>query len=340
MKFEYLWSFHYFRAFAILNIVVLHLWVLPADDSLLVHTQVLLKEVLFHDSTIYFIFISGFLVMHLKERFTLYSYYKSKLKHVLVPYVVISISLITIYALFGSKTENLTIEFMARSVMAILLGKVNFHFWYIPFITLIFIITPFILKINRKIICYTAPLFFVLPLLGTRTGTEITIGQYVYFFPIYIIGMVVNLKLEKVRLFVKVYNQLIVTTFFLSLTVLLFLLAKYDFRISYPNYFESLYYINRITVILLFVKFSSEIGYNKYPVIGKIADYSFAIYFLHWAIGNFFQPFFFRILADFNHLYWIPLSLLFTICVIFFCFAIIRSVKFMLGKWSKPLIGY
>ena len=340
MQTNYLWSFHYFRAFAILNIVILHLWVLPANNTFIVRSQMMFKELLFHSSTIYFIFISGFLVMHLKKRIVTAGYYKSKLKNVILPYTIISIGLIFVYSFFGSKTESFTLAFVKKSVMDILTGKVNFHFWYIPFISLVFLITPFLLKLNQKTMLYLAPLMFLLPLLGTRTGTDITIGQYVYFFPMYMIGMFVRLKLDTIQVWIAKNRLWIGAIYIASLLMLFALLLPYDLNTSYPFYFESLFYVNRLMVIFLFINISGRISFNKYPLIGKIADYSFALYFIHGAIGIFLQPRFFSLLNQIEQRYWIPLSLLLTFCIILVCLLLIRIIKLIFGKRSRLLIGY
>jgi hypothetical protein len=340
MSVSYLWSFHYFRAFAILNIVILHLWVLPSNGSILVHHQIVIKELLFHSSTLYFIFISGFLVMHLKERITTKGYFISKLKNVILPYILISFGLIFVYGFFGSKTETLDYNFIKKSFLDILYGKVNFHFWYIPFISLVFLMTPFIIRLDKKILLFIAPLILLLPLLGTRSGTEITLGQYLYFFPIYITGMIVRLKLEKVQEFVKHYFFIILAGFITTFLVLFFLLKNYDFNNSYPSYYEGLYYLNRLLVIFIYIKISNSITSNRYPIIGKIADYSFALYFIHGAIGIFLQPFFFSFLDGLDEVFWIPVSLILTLCIILLCICIIKITKLMLGKNSKFLIGY
>ncbi len=147
MASKFLWSFHYFRAFAILNIVVLHLWVLPNNGSSLVRFQMVFKELIFHSSTLYFLFISGFLVMHLKEKLTWKRFYLAKFRNVLLPYLIISIALIVLYAVLGSEKQIIDRAFLSNSMLALIYGKVNFHLWYIPFIIPIFLLTPFLLKI-------------------------------------------------------------------------------------------------------------------------------------------------------------------------------------------------
>src|SRR5688572_33063046 len=90
---------HYFRAFAIVSILFAHLWELPIghDDR---PTLYAVRELLFHASTMYFLFISGFLSIHLSADFDTKRYYRSKLLYVVVPYTLLST------AIFGIKQAS------------------------------------------------------------------------------------------------------------------------------------------------------------------------------------------------------------------------------------------
>ena len=90
---KYLKHIQYFRAFAIINIVFIHTWEFPSDcrhnaSFYLLNT---IRELVFHDSTIYFLFISGFLFQYLSPKFELLKYYKSKLHYVIFPYIFMTL---------------------------------------------------------------------------------------------------------------------------------------------------------------------------------------------------------------------------------------------------------
>ena len=91
-------TFHYFRAFAILSVMLTHMWVGPLldDDGSSGKLLDSLRQCLFHSSTIYFIFISGYLFDHVNRRraFRLLRFYKAKLLHVFCPYCVLSLLLL------------------------------------------------------------------------------------------------------------------------------------------------------------------------------------------------------------------------------------------------------
>ena len=93
---------HYFRAFAIFSVISVHMWIVPPLEG---HESMsrfldMLRGVLFHSSTLYFVFISGYLFHFLAQRkFDLRTYYRKKLLNVIVPYVILSV-FFTGYAFF------------------------------------------------------------------------------------------------------------------------------------------------------------------------------------------------------------------------------------------------
>ena len=87
-------AMHYFRAFAIFSVISVHMWIVPPLEG---HESMsrfldMLRGVLFHSSTLYFVFISGYLFHFLAQRkFDLRTYYRKKLLNVIVPYVILSV---------------------------------------------------------------------------------------------------------------------------------------------------------------------------------------------------------------------------------------------------------
>ena len=75
-------AMHYFRAFAIFSVISVHMWIVPPLEG---HESMsrfldMLRGVLFHSSTLYFVFISGYLFHFLAQRkFDLRTYYRKKL---------------------------------------------------------------------------------------------------------------------------------------------------------------------------------------------------------------------------------------------------------------------
>ncbi len=340
MSKQFLWSFHYFRAFAILSVVASHVWVLPNLNSKLGNTQRLIKELFFHDSTIYFVFISGFLIMHLKEKITTSSYYISKVKNILIPYTLICIFLLFVNGVLGEKTEVIDMQFVKDGIYKIISGNVFSHLWYIPFITLIFIVTPFLVKLPESVFVKITPILLLLPLLGTRSGTEINLGQYLYFFPIYLFGMFVRVKLDVLHEILKNNNKSVLFLVIGSFALLFVLLKNHELTQPYQNYHEGSFYLNRLLIILFFIGQYQAINHNGFTLFSKIADYSFALYFIHPVVAKVLSPIYLSFLENTKQVYWFLISIIFTLIVIALCMVVIRLTKYFFGKKSKLLIGY
>lgn len=92
-------TFHYFRAFAIVSVMLTHMWVGPvlAGSEDAARLQDSLRLCLFHSATIYFVFISGYLfdfVNRRKGQFSPLRFYKSKIVNVFCPYFILSLLLL------------------------------------------------------------------------------------------------------------------------------------------------------------------------------------------------------------------------------------------------------
>lgn len=337
-KKRFLWSLHYFRAFAIINIVILHLWRFPSLNETIFNNTSNFREVIFHNSTHYFIFISGFLFYYLKDYFRIRRYYLNKFKIVLLPYAITStIVFLLFYLLNYLGFYNYAI--LEENIVALFMfGKVTPQLWYIPFVLLIFIISPLLLKIKTKYFNQFSPILFVLPILGTRTGTDITIGQYMYFFPVYVMGMYVAANHYKILLLLKKYNLFAISISFLSTIALVYL-----YYISYPktNILESVSYIQKISIIAIILPILEGIKPKKESIADKIAKTSFAIYFIHYVLGRLQQPYLFSFLENYVlEGLWGLVSFMFPFLIIIECLLIIYLIKLSLRKYSKYVIGY
>jgi surface polysaccharide O-acyltransferase-like enzyme len=95
---------------------------------------------------------------------------------VLVPYILLT----TLLAVSGRVDVSGDHVFDLASVY--LGGTAQTQFWYIPFIAVVFLVSPLLLNINFSGVGIV--LIALIPLLGTRTGTEITFWQFAYFSPV------------------------------------------------------------------------------------------------------------------------------------------------------------
>jgi len=341
-KKEFLKNIHYFRAFAIVNIVIVHVWSIPEiykeyNRALYAFIDIT-KEVMFHDSTIYFIFISGFLFHHLSPNFELKKYYKSKLFNVIFPYLFITMVILLFknidYSNF-SFSFRIPIELVVETFIY---GKAQIQFWYIPFIFIVFLVSPIILKIPKHFFPYIFILSSVLPLLGTRTGTRISYWQYIYFFPIYLQGVWASMNYSKFISLVKSNsNQLLFIAIFSTFS-LIYVYNK-SHHVGYINIYEAFHYLQKISISFLVIIALKKIEHKDIPILNLLATYSFSIFFIHFMIGNdYFRNYFYCFIPDTSFLI-LTASVTFIIIVIFLTLIISMSIKRLFGGQSRYLIG-
>ncbi|MBU0944836.1 MAG: acyltransferase [Proteobacteria bacterium] len=341
-KKSFLNHIHYFRAFAILNIVIVHVWHIPRiyiESQYASYTLInVLREVMFHESTIYFIFISGFLFYYLSPKFNIQRYYKSKFTNVISPYIFMTLFALIIHLNDFIRPEDSLLLSFKKILNVFIYGKAQVQYWYIPFISLVFIISPFILKIPKPILSKIILFACFLPLLGTRTGTTVSVGQYIYFFPIYLLGIYIAMDYANFISKIETKKTLLVTTTILSTGVLLYIHWK-NYQFSFSNITESVFYIQKISLSFLILIALKKLEYKKIPILNSFATYSFAVYFTHLLVGNrWVHKYYYTIVSKSSFLI-IPASIVYVVTITFATLFICMSLKKLLGKQSRYFIG-
>lgn len=341
-KRDFLKNIHYFRAFAIVNIVIVHIWRIPEiykEYNRAIYSFVsIAREVIFHDSTIYFIFISGFLFHHLSPAFELKKYYKNKILNVVFPYLFITI-LILIFKNINFSDPSLSLDIpFERVAETLLYGKAQIQFWYIPFIVIIFLFSPIILKIPERLFPYIFIFSSILPLLGTRTDTRISIFQYVYFFPIYLQGVWASKNYSKFLSLIRINKTKLIFIAIFS-TLILIYLSDNSYCFGLININESFYYLQKISVTFLVIIAFKNIEHKNISILNILATYSFSIFFIHFLIGNsYFMDYYFNLIPN-SSFFLLTASISYIIIVIFLTLTVSMGVKKLLGVRSRFFIG-
>ena len=341
MKKEFLWSFHYFRAFAIINVFFVHVWKLPKKVSSpeIIENFNALKDILFHGSTLYFIFISGFLFEYLNHRYTTGRYYTNKLKYIILPYLLISTAVVFVDSFFGQVKISSFSAFLEMLPEVYLKGTAHFHLWYIPFIVIIFVVSPLIAKVPEKLFNRWVPFLFLLPLLGTRTGVEITGYQYLYFFPMYLMGMYVSRNYLKVLAGIKRFQILIISVVVIVSALLIFI-GDDRSTMGVFSLYESLFYLQKTGITFLIILWFSSHEKFRSSVLNKIAIYSFAIYFTHAIIEHYLRGVYNLLSSYLDGMFLIILfSLVYSIIIFVITLVICTLFKRIAGKYSRYFIG-
>lgn len=180
---------HTFRALAILFIVTGHAvdaFIWPDGGDL----ERLLRIVFCNGSAL-FVFIAGYLFQHLSPRFEARNYYISKIKNVLIPYLLISIPAIV---LFTTVMQRNTVwdGFYQNPVwkQVVLFYLTGYHLaplWFFPMITIFYVIAPALIKLDRNhYLYYMLPFFVVIWLLISRGSPS---QSFLHFLSVYVLGM-------------------------------------------------------------------------------------------------------------------------------------------------------
>ena len=263
-----------FRATAIFFIVAVHaLHVFSWPEGSL--TKQFL-DVLLNNGSIFFIFISGYLFQHLSVNFITSKYYLTKLKNVVLPYVVISTPAI-VYFVFFSQRSHLAASFYNLPIWQQFIQFYAFGYhlspmWFIPVIFTYYLLAPLLVKANKThYFYYTLPVFILISYFVQRGVYH---NNVVHFFSIYMLGMFCSKYKFAVN---KLLNN---NTVLILLLILILGLANFEYfinlKIAYVNYLQKFF----LTLLLLgtFIKYES-VFFNK--IVNLVAETSFGVFFIH-----------------------------------------------------------
>lgn len=342
----YFLELHHFRAFAIANVFFIHVWWLPSSKKFDAPSFFVngIRELLFHGSTIYFLFISGFLFFFLaSKRFTIKRHYWRKFKFVVVPYTIWSLIALALGHIQGTDhrlcTQHSVWERIKTVTLILFEGSAVFVYWFIPVIICLFLVSPLFLKISRRDFAAVTTVASLLPLLGTRTGSELTFQQFLYFAPPFLVGGWVYQHYELFQYAIQKYRSILLLIVFLSSGCIVYI-TYYSVRFPFVDLKEGLFYVQKmaaacfVTYLLLPIK-------RPLLLLDLLAKYSFSIYFTHYLLYMITAPFFSDFLEYWQIYGWvtIPLSFLFSACLLVVNLAICILLKKALGNYSRLIMG-
>ena len=195
-------SFNYFRGIAITVIVAGHCFNL-ADWRGDTMAKKLVFNLVAAGGSCLFVFISGFLFHHVFfQRFVYRKFLLAKIRNVLSPYLVMSVLPIA-YFIWRRKSEHggfflptgdgVIQAVVVPAIKYVVTGAVFFPYWYIPFIMLMFVLSPlhirFIHMSVRPKLALLLLLFAVSLLLHRPVDNLNPIQSLVYYMPIYLLGI-------------------------------------------------------------------------------------------------------------------------------------------------------
>lgn len=196
---------HSFRAVAILFIVAGHTIYL-FDWQGTPRLEGLLRSI-FQNGTILFVFVAGFLFQHLSRKFIYRRYLKSKLVNVLMPYTLVSLPMLVAQYLTGRGSWSPDFDLAVLPTVAhhlvfnLLTGYHILPFWFVPMITVFYLLAPLLLWVDHDgRFYYALPLLLTVTVFVHRPATFIHIWHSsAYFLPVYLFGMWFSHHRERVK---------------------------------------------------------------------------------------------------------------------------------------------
>ncbi|RYG42092.1 MAG: acyltransferase, partial [Chitinophagaceae bacterium] len=325
---------HDFRGIAIIYVVAAHVLVKWEDGSVTGRVM----EVVWQNSTILFLFIAGYLFQHLSARFEYKDYLIKKFQNVICPYLILSLPLV-IYRLATQDIPGAVIfdhpDFATWS-KAEQAGYYMLHgahlqpLWFIPMITLYYLISPVLLYIDKhpKLYYLLLPLF-ALSFIITRSVLSDTLAMAVHFLSVYVFGMFLSRYKNEFLEFAK--------KFWLPLTVLPIaaLVATY---FATDRMYDRLDFLHKVLFCGFYIYWLWRLEKYIPKWVDILATYSFGIFFVHYffvlLVRGLSIKFFHREVPG-NIVFW----LLSFIIIMVLSVLTLKAAQKILGKKSKYFVG-
>ncbi len=348
-------SINYFRGIAILFIVFGHCLGVADFKYISIPGKAIFN--LTTGGTTFFVFISGFLFHHVfYKKFKFQRFLIKKSKYVLFPYLILStipiVCLLLSIAISGILSlTSFPLYYEALSSFPIAkhyltgVGKSFFGYWYIPFIMIIFTMSPIFIqfiKLKLKTQILIASFLFIGSIFmhrGTYQSMFSIFQEVVFYIPIYLFGILCSEKKE--YLYSKLTGkEFYLFTLIISLAVLQTYTGKFGNYIKNPFTFAGIdiMSIQKIIFCLFFMILLHRFEHYKLSVLDTIAKNSFGIFFIHgiviMGIKIIKEEFDFSFTSNSVITYGLIATLVFSLSLI-----TTLLVKKVFPKYSKYLIG-
>ena len=246
-----------------------------------------------------FLMISGATLLDYKSKYDTKTFFKKRIRKVLIPYLAWSAFAI-VYAIFRSNHDVNTLT--VKSVInAIINYKYQDVFWYFPVCISIYLCMPLFASVDNKskksVFSYLAIAYFILnclyPFLNTVLNIGIKIPYSIYVLTNYSFYCIVGWLINNFSLS-KLYRYIIYVLGLLGFFAETFGTYFYSIRdgkinetfLGYTNLPCVLY---AVALFVLFKQISDYLLKNDkvYKVFDFIGKYTFSIYLLHNFVRNF-----------------------------------------------------
>jgi fucose 4-O-acetylase-like acetyltransferase len=302
-------SFDYFRGVAILFIVAGHSF---GTWSLDTFSGKVLANIIY-SGTALFVFISGFFFHHIFHKdFDLKIFMEKKTNNVLIPYLILSTLGFIYFALSSESFPFLDrlistdgsswTDYIQLYVSYQWTGRIMYAYWYIPFIMIIFLISPLFIAYIRLSLAVRLSLMLILLLFSAffvhRPILNMSpIHSVIYYIPVYLIGINCSINRQEIEPFIK-GKMLFLGFIVLALAVIQSIYFDSRGAPSKANIFSyggvDINIFQKIALCFFFISLLHRYENTTIPGLKLLASSSFTIYFLHtWVlhITNKYHPY-------------------------------------------------
>lgn len=322
----------FFRALAITFIVAGHsidafLWTNdPAFERWL--------RIIMSNGSLMFVFIAGYLFQHLLKKYNTKKYYISKLKNVILPYILVSIPAIFVFV-FLQHREGVWEGFYDHPplVQISLFYATGIHLaplWFVPMIAIFYLIAPLLAAADKnRRIYYGLPLFILLSCLVER---GLPFVSFIHFFSVYLFGMFCSHYKEQLN---PIFRRI---DFLLVMLFLAIVFAAVEFytterTMTFYNYLQKM--LLSVFFLGVFFRFNQHLHSN---FITTVANTSFGVFFIHSYVltgSKMIYQKIFGSLPQGNLLMYILTSL----TALLVCVLAITIIQKIMGTRSRYLVG-
>jgi peptidoglycan/LPS O-acetylase OafA/YrhL len=289
---------HNFRAIAILLIVAGHCtWSMNWNN----YQYPILKSlfgICFMNGTVLFVFIAGFLFQHLSSHFVLKQYLHKKLKFVILPYIIFSIPAIAAKLSLSTSIpvkepvwlSDLFADWPALVHFVFTLKKIGWYiisgdsltpFWFIPMISIFYMIAPILIYLDRhRKIYWSLPLFIAISIIVPRPIETTNILQsFLHFFSAYLLGMFASRYKERI---IAVMEKLWIWVCFGIVAMVIMEVFHPGSQLGYSPYNFSQKMLLSMLLVYWLWRIESAIPKHIGAWGDNVASLSFGIYFIHY----------------------------------------------------------
>jgi hypothetical protein len=294
------------------------------------------------DATTWFVFISGYLFFYIEnQRFEYTSYLLKKAKYVILPYLILSVPAIGAGLYFG-RDQLLALSPLGYVLWSLVVGgSVVGPMWFIPMITLFFLLSWVFKKLGRTKLIYPITIIaLVVSLFSSRPIGDLNpFLSFVHFLGFYLLGMSIAVASKSI----DEINSTSKGCLLVALGLIIFFAAAWGFEsnVVEPMGFQegwgklNLIQLGKLSFLVVVFLLFERYLVKPQKILGYLAEISFGLFFIH----GFLMLIFLRIgkylvLSNPFAMFVLEFSL-----VVLGSMLVVFSIKFVLGKQSRYVIG-